>query len=126
MKTLIIIPAYNEAENIKRVVDHLITNYPQHDYVVINDGSRDDTAKICRQNGYNLVDLKVNTGLAGAFQTGMNTLITRDMTVSFNMMETVSTILITLHRWFLRWKKRILILSLDHGLLPKRNHLVCA
>lgn len=71
MKTLIIIPAYNEAENIKRVVDHLITNYPQHDYVVINDGSRDDTAKICRQNGYNLVDLKVNTGLAGAFQTGM-------------------------------------------------------
>lgn len=71
MKCLIIIPAYNEAENIERVVDGLIEKYPQYDYVVINDGSKDDTAKICRKRGYNLVDLKVNTGLAGAFQTGM-------------------------------------------------------
>ena len=44
--TLLIIPAYNEAENIERVVDNLIENYPQFDYVVINDGSRDDTRKI--------------------------------------------------------------------------------
>ena len=48
MKLLIIIPAYNEAENIKRVVDNLIENYPQYDYVVINDGSKDDTLKIRR------------------------------------------------------------------------------
>ncbi len=33
MKLLIIIPAYNEAENIERVVDNLIQNYPQYDYV---------------------------------------------------------------------------------------------
>ncbi len=71
MKTLIIIPAYNEQDNIKRVVDNLIENYPQYDYVVINDGSRDDTALICRQNGYNLIDLPVNLGLAGGFQTGL-------------------------------------------------------
>lgn len=71
MKCLIVIPAYNEELNIERVVDKLITEYPQYDYVVINDGSKDDTAKICREKGYNLVDLKVNTGLSGAFQTGM-------------------------------------------------------
>lgn len=71
MKCLIIIPAYNEAENIERVVEGLHKDYPQYDYVVVNDGSKDDTAKICRKKGYNLVDLKVNTGLAGAFQTGM-------------------------------------------------------
>lgn len=71
MKTLIIIPAYNEGENIERVVNNLIENYPQYDYVVVNDGSKDDTAKICREHGYNLVDLPVNLGLAGAFQTGM-------------------------------------------------------
>lgn len=71
MDCLIIIPAYNEAENIENVVDKLKKEYPQYDYVVINDGSKDDTAEICRRNGYNLVDLKVNTGLAGAFQTGM-------------------------------------------------------
>jgi len=71
MKTLIIIPAYNEQDNIRRVVDNLIENYPQFDYVVINDGSRDDTALICRHNGYNLIDLPVNLGLAGGFQTGL-------------------------------------------------------
>lgn len=71
MKCLIIIPAYNESENIERVVDGLIENYPQYDYVVINDGSKDNTAEICRKRGFNLVDLKMNIGLAGAFQTGM-------------------------------------------------------
>lgn len=70
-KCLIIIPAYNEALNIENVVNNLIENYPCFDYVVINDGSKDDTAKICEVNGYNFIDLKVNTGLAGAFQTGM-------------------------------------------------------
>ena len=43
---LIIMPAYNEADNIERVVDDLVMNYPQYDYVVINDGSSDDTRKI--------------------------------------------------------------------------------
>ena len=71
-RVLVIIPAYNEEENIVRVVDNLINNYGQLDYVVINDGSRDNTAKLCREHGYNLVDLPVNLGLAGAFQAGMN------------------------------------------------------
>lgn len=71
MKVLIIIPAYNEAENIIGVIENLRNNYSMFDYVVINDGSKDNTAKICRQNHYNLVDLSVNLGLAGAFQTGM-------------------------------------------------------
>lgn len=70
-RLLIIIPAYNEAENIERVVENLKDNYPQYDYVVINDGSRDNTVKICKKNGYNLVDLPINLGLAGAFQAGM-------------------------------------------------------
>lgn len=68
--TLIIIPAYNEEECIEAVVRSLMS-YPQYDYVIINDGSRDHTAEICRRNGFNLVDLPVNLGLAGAFQTGM-------------------------------------------------------
>lgn len=71
MKTLIIIPAYNEAENIVRVVEKLQREYSQYDCVVINDGSKDDTAKLCREHHFNLVDLPINLGLAGAFQTGM-------------------------------------------------------
>lgn len=68
---LIIIPAYNEEENIERVVERLRQNFPQYDYVVVNDGSRDRTAEICRKHGYNLVDLPVNLGLAGSFQAGI-------------------------------------------------------
>lgn len=71
MKLLIIIPAYNEAENIERVVNNLIENYPHYDYVIINDGSTDDTRKICAKNRFNFIDLPVNTGLSGAIKSGM-------------------------------------------------------
>lgn len=68
---LIIIPAYNEEENIERVVNHIIQCYGQYDYIVVNDGSKDRTADICRERGFHLLDLPVNLGLAGAFQAGM-------------------------------------------------------
>ncbi len=70
-RLLIIIPAYNEEANIRAVVDELIRICPQFDYLVVNDGSTDRTAQICRENGYNLLDLPVNLGLAGCFQAGM-------------------------------------------------------
>ena len=71
MKCLVIIPAYNEEENIERVIENLKEHYSAYDYVVINDGSSDNTARLCRKRGYELVDLPVNLGLAGAFQTGL-------------------------------------------------------
>lgn len=71
MKTLLIIPAYNEEENIERVVTDLQKNYPFYDYVVVNDGSKDSTEKICRENNFNFVSHPINVGLAGAVQTGM-------------------------------------------------------
>lgn len=70
-KVLIMIPAYNEARNIERVVDNLTEYYPQYDYVIINDGSSDDTRKICARREYNMMDLPVNTGLSGAIKSGM-------------------------------------------------------
>ncbi|MGO5051981.1 glycosyltransferase family 2 protein [Lachnospiraceae bacterium LCP25S3_G4] len=71
MKILVIIPAYNEQENIVRVVEDLNNTCPNLDYVIVNDGSKDKTAKICREHHYNLIDLPVNLGLSGAFQTGL-------------------------------------------------------
>ena len=68
MKLLIVIPAYNEAENIVAVVEELKAVVPQYDYVIVNDGSRDRTPEICREKGYNL---PANLGLTGAFQTGV-------------------------------------------------------
>lgn len=68
---LIVIPAYNEEESIESVVAFIQEKYSQYDYVVVNDGSRDRTADICRQKGYELLNLPVNLGLAGAFQAGL-------------------------------------------------------
>lgn len=70
MKVLLIIPAYNEADNIEKVVNHIIENYPQYDYVIINDGSKDNTEEICMKNHYNLISLPLNLGIGGAVQTG--------------------------------------------------------
>ena len=71
MKILVVIPAYNEEANIERVVKNLIDNYPQYDYVLVNDGSSDDTRKICAKKGYNFLDLPINVGLAGAIRAGI-------------------------------------------------------
>ena len=71
MRLLIVIPAYNEAENLERFVEELKETVPQYDYVVVNDGSSDETAQICRKNGYPLLNLPANLGLTGAFQTGI-------------------------------------------------------
>lgn len=70
-QVILIIPAFNEEKNIKTVVDNLIRNYPDLDYVVVNDGSTDSTERILRDGGYNHITLPVNLGLAGCFQTGM-------------------------------------------------------
>lgn len=70
MKILIIIPAYNEEQNIERVVDELIEHYPQYDYLVVNDCSTDSTEDILKKRGYNYISLPVNLGIGGAVQSG--------------------------------------------------------
>ena len=70
MKTLIVIPAYNEALNIERVIRRLTETAGSIDYVIIDDGSSDQTADICRENGFNYISHPVNLGLSAAVQTG--------------------------------------------------------
>lgn len=70
-RVLLIIPAYNEAENLESVIGRLETDYPQYDYIVVNDGSSDNTAEVCRAHGYRFLDLPINLGLSGAFQAGI-------------------------------------------------------
>lgn len=70
-RVIAVIPAYNEQDNIVSTIEDLRANAPGVDYIVVNDGSKDRTLAICQERGYNYVDLPVNLGLAGAFQTGM-------------------------------------------------------
>lgn len=71
LRTILIIPAYNEEASLGSTVESIKQTLPDIDFLVVNDGSTDDTVKVCRDNGYPHLDLTANLGLAGAFQAGM-------------------------------------------------------
>ena len=70
MKKLIIIPAYNEQESIKKTEEDIMEKAPHFDYIVINDCSTDKTKEICETEEFNVIHLPVNLGIGGAVQTG--------------------------------------------------------
>lgn len=76
MKILVIIPCYNEEENIERVVHRLEQSVRTHelpgtvDYLVINDCSTDSSARICEKNGFSYLSNPVNLGIGGTVQAG--------------------------------------------------------
>ena len=70
MKTLIIIPAYNEALNIEKTVKDVTTN-TNYDYIIINDCSKDNTKEVCEENNFHILSLPVNYGLTSGIQVGM-------------------------------------------------------
>ena len=70
MKILLIIPAYNEEENIIRVCKEIEEEKKEIDYIVINDGSTDNTLKLLEENNINHINLVHNLGIGGAVQTG--------------------------------------------------------
>ncbi len=71
MKALLVIPAYNEEASLQKTIESVEAGAFEIDYLIVNDGSKDATAQVCRENKYPFLDLPVNLGLAGAFQTGM-------------------------------------------------------
>lgn len=70
MKILLIIPAYNEEENIIQTVKKIREHDEILDYIVINDGSTDNTEKLLKENNINHIKLVNNLGIGGAVQTG--------------------------------------------------------
>lgn len=86
MKTLVVIPAYNEALNIEKTVHDLEVNAPDVDYVVVNDGSKDNTLEVLQKNDFNYIDGFCNLGLFGAVQTGFKLAIKEnyDIVIQFD------------------------------------------
>lgn len=70
MKSLVIIPAYNEEKSIEKTVQDIRENAPEFDYVIVNDCSKDATLEICREQGMHVLNLPINLGIGGAVQTG--------------------------------------------------------
>ena len=74
MKVLLIIPSYNEEDNVlenyNRIVKYNSKNKMKYDCIIINDGSTDKTEKICKENKIPYISLVHNLGIGGAVQTG--------------------------------------------------------
>jgi hypothetical protein len=70
LRTCAIIPAYNEEGSISAVVMAVGTSLPDTHILVVNDGSRDNTAERAQRAGATVLSLPVNLGIGGAVQAG--------------------------------------------------------
>lgn len=68
--TLVIMPAWNESEAIGNTVQEVFDYGPPCDVLVVDDGSRDSTAKVARKAGATVIQLPFNMGVGGAMRTG--------------------------------------------------------
>ncbi len=71
VRTVAVVPAYNEAAAVGRVVDEIRAYDPALDVVVVDDASSDETAAVARAHGAVVLRLPINVGIGGAVQTGL-------------------------------------------------------
>ncbi len=77
-RTLVIIPALNEARSITRVVEAVRGADGALDILVIDDGSHDETATLARQAGAQVASHPFNLGYGAALQTGYKWALAHD------------------------------------------------
>jgi len=70
-KISIIIPAYNEGDAIKGLVENLKARYPDFEIIVVNDGSTDDTGAKAHQAGAKVYTHPYNIGNGAAVKSGI-------------------------------------------------------
>jgi glycosyltransferase involved in cell wall biosynthesis len=72
MKVLVIIPAYNEADNIAPIISEVQSFHKEFDILVVDDGSADATAALAESCGAKVLRLPFNLGYGAAVQTGLH------------------------------------------------------
>ena len=90
MKTLIIIPTYNEAENIERIIEEIFKLTLDIDILVVDDNSPDGTSKIVeeitgRDHKVSLIKRKAKMGLGTAYVAGFKYAIQKKYDYVFEM-----------------------------------------
>ena len=70
MRTLVFIPAWNEADSVATVIADVRAHLPGADLLVVDDGSTDETAARATAAGATVAALPFNQGLGAALQTG--------------------------------------------------------
>ena len=91
MKKLVIIPTYNEIENISPMIDTVMSLDGEFDLLVIDDGSPDGTAAVVRKRQQefserlHLVERSGKLGLGTAYITGFKWALEHDYDYIFEM-----------------------------------------
>ena len=91
MRKLVIIPTYNECENIARIIERVFSLPEEFDVLVVDDGSPDGTAAIVQglQEAYperlHLVEREGKLGLGSAYIAGFRWALERDYGWIFEM-----------------------------------------
>ena len=67
---LAVVPAYNEADTIVRVIESIRGRAPDFDVLVVDDGSTDGTGELAREVGADVLRHPFNLGIGGAVQSG--------------------------------------------------------
>jgi glycosyltransferase involved in cell wall biosynthesis len=70
IRRVAIVPAFNEADSVGRVIDEIRAFDPGFEIVVVDDGSHDATSEAARAKGAHVLTLPFNLGIGGAVQTG--------------------------------------------------------
>ncbi|MGG5460723.1 glycosyltransferase family 2 protein [Clostridium sp. B9] len=69
-KILLIIPAFNESDNLPKLVENIKKDAKEFDILIVNDYSTDNTSDVAKNLGVHVIDLPCNLGIGGAVQTG--------------------------------------------------------
>src|SRR5579871_1692414 len=67
----VVIPAYNEAASVGRVIHSVLDRFPEAHIIVVDDGSTDGTTRAAQAAGAKVVRMPFNSGYGMALQTGL-------------------------------------------------------
>jgi dolichol-phosphate mannosyltransferase len=90
-KSIIIIPTYNESENIELIINKIISNDDSNDVLVVDDNSPDGTSKLVenQKNIHNnrvfLIKRNKKSGLGSAYKAGFKWALENNYSYIFEM-----------------------------------------
>ena len=90
MKSLVIIPTFNEIENIQRMLDTVMSLEPEFNVLIVDDGSPDGTAKVVKENQkkhdrIHLLERSGKLGLGTAYIAGSHWALERGYDLIYEM-----------------------------------------
>ena len=85
LRPLVIIPAYDEQDSLPGTLAELRAVAPGTDLLVVDDGSRDATARVAREHGVRVLRHPFNLGVGGALQTGFRWAVTHGYDVGVQL-----------------------------------------